>query len=133
MESHRIAHLFAPAAALVLLSCHHASAFPPAATKLICDGKYNRFDKPASEVPQRGIFIDISATKLKIDGSTGFDGSYVVTQTDERLVQFAMETNPSVRGFLNRLNGDLSLGHFKDAKNRTEGLAAECKHAKHMF
>lgn len=119
------------AAAFLIAPC--AWAFPPAATKLICDGKYHRFDKPLSEAPQRGIFIDISATKLRIDGSTGFDGSYVVTQTDERIVQFAKESDPAVRGFLNRLNGDLSLGHFRDAKNRTEGLAAECKIAKHMF
>jgi hypothetical protein len=80
----------------------------------------------------RGIYIDISANKLRIDGAIAFDGSYVVTQADERTVSFAHEADPALRGIVNRLNGDLSIGHY-NGKTRISGLVAECKVAKHMF
>jgi hypothetical protein len=129
-------------AAAALLAAPCAWAFPPAATKLTCDGKYSRYEKPTTETTLRGIYLDVSANRIRIDGAAGFDGAYLVSQTDERTVGFVKEGDLSSRGVLNRLNGDLTLTQAKerphatlpgDPKGRVQGIFAECKIAKHMF
>jgi len=130
VANNRIALLVASAA---FLAAPAASAFPPAATKLTCDGKYSRYEKPVTETALRGIYLDVTANKIKIDGAAGFDGNYVVSQTDERTVGFVKEGDLSSKGLLNRLNGDLTLTQVKDPRGRIQGIFAECKIAKHMF
>lgn len=121
--------IVALAGCVSLAAC--SSGVPPASTKLLCDGKYSHQDRPGAEMPIRGIYVGVSAARVKIDGSVGFDGTYLVSRVDDRLVVFVNEADPASSGFLNRLNGDLSLTHGRDPK--THWLTAECRTAKHLF
>ncbi len=106
---------------------------------LQCEGTYDKFTtKDIRGIPITGIYLEVSNSYVKILGAAAFDGLYSVVTNREDGIGITLESNTFYGGFLNRLNGNLSLmeksniakdGSFKI----NQLLKALCQEAKPLF
>ncbi len=78
--------------------------------KLQCEGTYSNFSKhDKSEIPIKGIYIEILRDRMTVLGAPGFDATYSVTNRPDNGLGIQLDSNKSFEGFLNRFSGELSL------------------------
>ena len=86
-------------------------------TRLQCDGKYSNFLTGYRDVPDKGGYVEIRNTSVKVVSVIGFEGAYDVHTADEARVFFVHPENKLIQGSINRFTGQLQL-HQQSKKPR---------------
>jgi hypothetical protein len=126
-----------------ILVCAIWSFAPPVAAatddrvvKFACDTelKIYKGDLPGS-YPLRGIYVEISGQRVRVVGTSGFDGTYEILETDERMTYLRDPSDLLLEGNLNRINGDLWLAKWSDANKSSmqRSVSGQCRPYKPLF
>ena len=86
-------------------------------TRLQCDGKYSNFLTGYRDVPDKGGYVEIQKSSVKVVSVIGFEGTYAVYSANEARVCFKHPEDKLIQGCLNRLSGQLQL-HQQSKKPR---------------
>ena len=86
-------------------------------TRLQCDGKYSNFLTGYRDVPDKGGYVEVQKSSVKVVSIIGFEGTYAVRTANEAGVFFVHPENNLIQGSLNRLSGKLQL-HQQSKKPR---------------
>ena len=127
------------ACALLAFSFAPCGAQDAQVTRLHCEGTYNNYgDAELRDISAKGILVEVSGDKVRIQGSIAFDTDYSVTTRLETGLGIVARSNQSYSGFLNRFSGQLSLSERGEAaKDGTykvrQTLSATCKKAAPLF
>lgn len=78
-------------------------------TRLQCDGKYSNFLTGYRDVVDRGGYVEIQETTVKVVSVIGFEGTYTVHSANEARVCFTHPEDKLILGCLNRFTGQLQL------------------------
>jgi len=108
-------------------------------TRLQCDGKYSNFLTGYRDVPDKGGYVEIRKTNVKVVSVIGFEGAYDVRTADEARVFFVHPENKLIQGSINRFTGQLQL-HQQSKKPRPGDFGGfdqlwegTCSPARRMF
>lgn len=131
--------MFAAAAAQSL----PAAVAPPAdvaAQRFQCMGRFDRYaNKETSEpaildVTVDGMYVEISATGVRLSGAFGYDGDYSIVTRKSEGIGFVSNVNARWGGFFNRFSGKISLSTYNEDRTLlVQGLNATCRPAKPLF
>ena len=108
-------------------------------TRLNCDGAYNNYtDSDLRDISIKGILIEISIDKIRIQGSIAFDTDYLIISQLETGFGMVAQSNRAYSGFLNLFSGQLALNERGEtAKDGTfklrQSLSATCRKATPLF
>jgi hypothetical protein len=103
-------------------------------TRLQCEGTYDNYTiAGAREIPIKGIYLEISGERVKVEGALGFNATYSIITRKENGIGFQLESNQAYGGFLNRFSGQLSLMEKASAETVNQTLTAFCSKARPLF
>ena len=86
-------------------------------TRIQCDGKYSNFLTGYRDVADKGGYVEVQKSSVKVVSVIGFEGTYAVRTADEARVFFVHPENNLIQGSLNRFSGQLQL-HQQSKKPR---------------
>lgn len=101
-----------------LIAVAAVPAFAQEITRLQCDGKYSNFLTGYRDIGDKGGYVEIQKTSVKVVSVIGFEGTYAVYSANEARVCFTHPADKRIQGCLNRLSGELQL-HQQSKKPRT--------------
>ena len=108
-------------------------------TRLQCDGKYSNFLTGYRDIGDKGGYVEIQKTSVKVVSVIGFEGTYSVYSANEARVCFTHPEDKLTQGCLNRFSGELQL-HQQSKKPRTGDFGGfdqlwqgKCSPARPMF
>jgi len=108
-------------------------------TRLQCDGKYSNFLTGYRDVPDKGGYVEVQKSSVKVVSVLGFEGTYAVRNANEARVFFVHPEDNLIQGSLNRFSGQLQL-HQQSKKPRPGDFGGfdqlwegTCRSARPMF
>lgn len=104
-------------AILIAVAGAPASA-QPEVTHLQCDGKYSNFLTGYRDVQDKGGYVEVQKSSVRVVSVIGFEGTYAVRTANEARVFFVHSDDNLIRGSLNRFSGQLQL-HQQSKKPRS--------------
>lgn len=87
--------------------------------RLQCDGKYSNFLTGNKDVVNKGGYVEVQKSSVRIVSVIGFEGNYSVHFTNESRVCFIDPKDKLIQGCLNRFSGELQL--HQQSKNPRQG------------
>ncbi len=87
-------------------------------TGLQCEGNYSEFLSGLRDVPNKGGYVEIQKSSVKIVAVIGFEGTYKVHTANEASVFFMHPDDELIQGSINRFTGQLQI-HQQSKKPRS--------------
>ena len=125
---------FIGASALAQAPAASASQAKSEITKLQCDGEYSNFVTGVKDIADTGGYVEVQKSSVKVVSVIGFEGSYVVSSTNESRICFVAPDDKRMQGCLNRFTGKLSLYQRATKPDRFDQLwNGKCSPARPLF
>jgi len=125
-----------PATLLIALALASTGSHAQQLTKLQCDLVFSSWNlkPPAIDVLKKGVIVDVDLKTVTIQGSTAFDGTYLVSRRTQRNINLDSPARPGYLGVIDRLSREINLVQFADDGKTVQQIAnGHCQSAKPLF
>ena len=125
-----------PALLLIALALASAGSHAQQLTKLRCDVVFSSWNlkPPALDVIKKGVNVDVDLKTVTIQGSTAFDGTYLVSRRTKRNINLDSLGRPGYLGVIDRLSREINLVEFADDGKTVKQIAnGRCQSVKPLF
>lgn len=125
-----------PAILLIALALASTGLHAQQLTKLQCDVVFSSWilKPPALDVHKKGVNVDVDLKTATIQGSTAFDGTYLVSRRTKRNINLDAPGRPGYLGVIDRLSREINLVELADDGKTVKQIAnGHCQKVKPLF